>query len=150
MKITHPCCSRIRPQLGLVRFCGLACLSGLACLCGVARCLGQWSSSGKTTFWSCDPNLESKKKCPPLRRNAFFLCLPVLLLALGRRTLKNTWLFDDPAGLSKKCAPLCDETKEPVFRRPSPQNQRSNTSKNKLFFFQYFFHEKLNDSLLEA
>ena len=37
-----------------------------------------------------DPNLESKKKCAPLRRNALFCCLPVFLLAINSQTFKNT------------------------------------------------------------
>ena len=51
---------------------------------------------GKTT------NLKFKKNVAPLRRNALFFCLPVLLMALGGQTFKNTWFCNDPAGLSEK------------------------------------------------
>ena len=96
-----------------------------------------------------DPNLESKKKCAPLRRNACFFCLPVFVLATNSRTFKNTWFFDDSAGLPKKmCAGLRrnDRKKRKSFlRRPSLHNQRSETSKNQWFF--NIFDEKLSDSL---
>ena len=58
------------------------------------------------------PNLGFKKKLRAAATKCVFFCLPALLLALGGRTFKNTWFFDDPAGLSKKCASLCDEMKE--------------------------------------
>ena len=48
-----------------------------------------------------------QKNVAPLRRNALFFCLPVLLMALGGQTFKNTLFSNDPAGLSEKmCAPL--------------------------------------------
>jgi len=73
-----------------------------------------------------------------------FFCLPVFLLAISSRTFKNTWFFDDSAGLSKKmCAPLRRNDRKKrklVLRRRSPHNQRSETSKQQLFF--YFFSMK--------
>ena len=54
-----------------------------------------------------DPNLESKKKVRTAATKCVFFCLPVFVLATNSRTFKNTWFFDDSAGLSKKmCAGL--------------------------------------------
>ena len=81
---------------------------------------------------------NQKKKCAPLRRNAFVFCLPVFLLAISSRTFKNTCFFDDSAGLSKKmCAGLRRndrKKRKSILKRPSPHNQRSKTSKNQCFF----------------
>ena len=43
-----------------------------------------------------------QKKCRTSATKCTFFCLPVLLMALGGQTFKNTWFFDDPAGLSEK------------------------------------------------
>ena len=90
-----------------------------------------------------------QKKCRTSATKCTFFCLPVLLMALGGQTFKNTWFFNDPAGLSEKmCAPL---------RRNARKNENqflngrvgkvsgAKHQKNKWFF--NIFHEKYRNSL---
>ena len=60
-----------------------------------------FGSLGKTQ------NLKFKKRCRTSATKCSFFLPADFLMALDGQTFKNTWLFNDPAGLSKKmCAPL--------------------------------------------
>ena len=88
-----------------------------------------------------------KKNVAPLRRNALFFWSPVLLLPLGGRTFKNTWFFDDPAGLSEKmCAPLRQNARKNENQFLNGRVGKVSGAKHqKTIFFQYSNCQRLQN-----